>query len=243
MLNRWLSAKWNKAEVSEASGIESSEFVGNEANSTKETKKFDVWNVLNEAKKFLVSSGSEVENILKRKAENFVMRSQENTNSVAVSFWDGLENEFLVKKQIMSLSLDEEAFLRAPPIGTEFSFDFDSYVSQAEAALKADPNLENIRFRLVPRKIKEEDFWRNYFYRVHLVRSNAAAAAELATPVEAAEDAKTEEKKSEETADIEEELEDEDLSVDEKGRPVLDSCDFDLLGDAWEEEIQRMLNE
>ncbi|KRY30602.1 Uncharacterized protein T01_3011 [Trichinella spiralis] len=221
MLNRWLSAKWNKAEVSEASGIESR-------------------NVLNEAKKFLVSSGSEVENILKRKAENFVMRSQENTNSVAVSFWDGLENEFLVKKQIMSLSLDEEAFLRAPPIGTEFSFDFDSYVSQAEAALKADPNLENIRFRLVPRKIKEEDFWRNYFYRVHLVRSNAAAAAELATPVEAAEDAKTEEKKSEETADIEEELEDEDLSVDEKGRPVLDSCDFDLLGDAWEEEIQRI---
>ncbi|KRY22273.1 Uncharacterized protein T12_9087, partial [Trichinella patagoniensis] len=221
MLNRWLSAKWNKAEVSEASGIESR-------------------NVLNEAKKFLVSSGSEVENILKRKAESFVMRSQENTNSVAVSFWDGLENEFLVKKQIMSLSLDEEAFLRAPPIGTEFSFDFDSYVSQAEAALKADPNLENIRFRLVPRKIKEEDFWRNYFYRVHLVRSNAAAAAELATPVEAAEDGKTEEKKSEETEDIEEELEDEDLSVDEKGRPVLDSCDFDLLGDAWEEEIQRI---
>ncbi|KRX63534.1 Uncharacterized protein T09_515 [Trichinella sp. T9] len=221
MLNRWLSAKWNKAEVSEASGIESR-------------------NVLNEAKKFLVSSGSEVENILKRKAESFVMRSQENTNSVAVSFWDGLENEFLVKKQIMSLSLDEEAFLRAPPIGTEFSFDFDSYVSQAEAALKADPNLENIRFRLVPRKIKEEDFWRNYFYRVHLVRSNAAAAAELATPVEAAEDGKTEEKKNEETEDIEQELEDEDLSVDEKGRPVLDSCDFDLLGDAWEEEIQRI---
>ncbi|KRZ93547.1 Synapse-associated protein 1 [Trichinella sp. T8] len=240
MLNRWLSAKWNKAEVSEASGIESSEFVENETNSTKETKKFDVWNVLNEAKKFLVSSGSEVENILKRKAESFVMRSQENTNSVAVSFWDGLENEFLVKKQIMSLSLDEEAFLRAPPIGTEFSFDFDSYVSQAEAALKADPNLENIRFRLVPRKIKEEDFWRNYFYRVHLVRSNAAAAAELATPVEAAEDGKTEEKKNEETEDIEQELEDEDLSVDEKGRPVLDSCDFDLLGDAWEEEIQRI---
>ncbi|KRY49793.1 Transforming growth factor beta-1-induced transcript 1 protein, partial [Trichinella britovi] len=237
MLNRWLSAKWNKAEVSEASGIESSEFVENETNSTKETKKFDVWNVLNEAKKFLVSSGSEVENILKRKAESFVMRSQENTNSVAVSFWDGLENEFLVKKQIMSLSLDEEAFLRAPPIGTEFSFDFDSYVSQAEAALKADPNLENVRFRLVPRK-------------VHLVRSNAAAAAELATPVEAAEvqfliwytllDGKTEEKKNEETEDIEQELEDEDLSVDEKGRPVLDSCDFDLLGDAWEEEIQRI---
>ncbi|KRX75593.1 Transforming growth factor beta-1-induced transcript 1 protein, partial [Trichinella sp. T6] len=237
MLNRWLSAKWNKAEVSEASGIESSEFVENETNSTKETKKFDVWNVLNEAKKFLVSSGSEVENILKRKAESFVMRSQENTNSVAVSFWDGLENEFLVKKQIMSLSLDEEAFLRAPPIGTEFSFDFDSYVSQAEAALKADPNLENIRFRLVPRK-------------VHLVRSNAAAAAELATPVEAAEvqfliwytllDGKTEEKKSDETEDIEQELEDEDLSVDEKGRPVLDSCDFDLLGDSWEEEIQRI---
>ncbi|KRZ11130.1 Regulator of G-protein signaling rgs-2 [Trichinella zimbabwensis] len=208
MLNRWLSGNWKKATVNEASGTESSESVGR--------------NVLSEAKKFLVTSGNEVENILKRKAESFGMRNQENTSSAAVSFWDGLENEFLVKKQIMSLSLDEEAFLRAPPAGTEFSFDFDSYVSQAEAALKADPNLEKIRFRLVPRKIKEEEFWRNYFYRVYLVKSNAAGAAELATPVEAAEDGKTEEEKSEETADSEEEYEIEDLSGDEKARPPID---------------------
>ncbi|KRZ23122.1 Regulator of G-protein signaling rgs-2 [Trichinella pseudospiralis] len=200
MLNRWLYGNWKKAAVNEAGGTESR-------------------NVLSEAKKFLVTSGNEVENILKRKAESFGMRNQENTNSAAVSIWDGFENEFLVKKQIMSLSLDEEAFLRAPPAGTEFTFDFDSYVSQAEAALKADPNLEKIRFRLVPRKIKEEEFWRNYFYRVYLVKSNAAGAAELATPVETAEDGRTEEKKNEETTDIEEEFDIEDLSGDEKGRP------------------------
>ncbi|KAL1234113.1 Synapse-associated protein [Trichinella pseudospiralis] len=243
MLNRWLYGNWKKAAVNEAGGTESSESVGNEGNSDKETKKIDVWNVLSEAKKFLVTSGNEVENILKRKAESFGMRNQENTNSAAVSIWDGFENEFLVKKQIMSLSLDEEAFLRAPPAGTEFTFDFDSYVSQAEAALKADPNLEKIRFRLVPRKIKEEEFWRNYFYRVYLVKSNAAGAAELATPVETAEDGRTEEKKNEETTDIEEEFDIEDLSGDEKGRPPGDWSDFDLLGDAWEEEIHRILKE
>lgn len=32
-----------------------------------------------------------------------------------------------------------------------------------------DPALEKMRFDLVPKIITEENFWRNYFYRVSLI--------------------------------------------------------------------------
>lgn len=32
-----------------------------------------------------------------------------------------------------------------------------------------DPQLEKMRFELVPKIITEENFWRNYFYRVSLI--------------------------------------------------------------------------
>ena len=31
-----------------------------------------------------------------------------------------------------------------------------------------------MRFKLVPKKIKEEEFWRNYFYRVSLIKQSVA---------------------------------------------------------------------
>ena len=39
----------------------------------------------------------------------------------------------------------------------------------ALATLEADPKLQDARFKLVPARIKEEEFWRNYFYRVQLI--------------------------------------------------------------------------
>ena len=39
------------------------------------------------------------------------------------------------------------------------------------ACLKADPKLDRIRFLLVPYKIKEEQFWYNYFARIHIIKS------------------------------------------------------------------------
>ena len=55
-----------------------------------------------------------------------------------------------------------------------------------------------MRFKLVPKKIKEEDFWRNYFYRVSLIKQSVAlhsmsneeeAAAAAAVAAAAAADA------------------------------------------------------
>ena len=51
-----------------------------------------------------------------------------------------------------------------------------------------------MRFKLVPKKIKEEDFWRNYFYRVSLIKQSVALHSmsneeEAAAAVAAAADA------------------------------------------------------
>jgi len=38
------------------------------------------------------------------------------------------------------------------------------------AALEKDPNLNQARFALVPKHISEDLFWRNYFYRIHIIK-------------------------------------------------------------------------
>lgn len=42
----------------------------------------------------------------------------------------------------------------------------------AKAILKEDPNLEKMRYELVPKMVSEENFWRNYFYRVMLLKGS-----------------------------------------------------------------------
>ena len=51
----------------------------------------------------------------------------------------------------------------------DWVYEFD--VPTAMACLKADPKLDRIRFLLVPYKIKEEQFWYNYFARIHIIKS------------------------------------------------------------------------
>jgi len=62
-----------------------------------------------------------------------------------------------------------------PPPGTDFVFDMNVYSSTAIATLKQDSNLEKMRFSLVPREVEELVFWRNYFYRVSLLKQVALA--------------------------------------------------------------------
>ena len=79
------------------------------------------------------------------------------------------KDEAKVKEQILALSADEKNFLRPPPGGAAFQFDYDAMHPVALATLEADPKLQDARFKLVPARIKEEEFWRNYFYRVQLI--------------------------------------------------------------------------
>ncbi|KAL5103019.1 Synapse-associated protein 1 [Taenia crassiceps] len=80
-----------------------------------------------------------------------------------------------VRELVLRLSLEEQNFLRPPPHGSCFQWNLDlakQYTPIATALLQADPNLAALRFRLVPRRVKEDDFWRNYFYRVSLIRQS-----------------------------------------------------------------------
>lgn len=59
--------------------------------------------------------------------------------------------------------------MRAPPVGVDFEFNYDLSYPTAVAIMTEDPALEKMRFDLVPKIITEENFWRNYFYRVSLI--------------------------------------------------------------------------
>ncbi|KAG0367844.1 hypothetical protein BC939DRAFT_473417 [Gamsiella multidivaricata] len=91
--------------------------------------------------------------------------------------WAGMPDEDKIKARILSLSKDKRNFLLPPPPGTDFVFDMNVYSTTAFATLKQDPNLNRMRFSLVPKEIEELVFWRNYFYRVSLLKQFALAAA------------------------------------------------------------------
>lgn len=86
--------------------------------------------------------------------------------------WIGCADEESVKQQILSLSQDKRNFVRSPPSGVQFNFDFEEMYPVATAVLEEDKMLQDMRFELVPKLVTEEAFWRNYFYRVSLVKQS-----------------------------------------------------------------------
>ncbi|OXB80349.1 UNVERIFIED_CONTAM: hypothetical protein H355_012782 [Colinus virginianus] len=72
---------------------------------------------------------------------------------------------------------DKRNFLRDPPAGVQFNFDFDQMYPVAMVMLQEDQLLNRMRFDLVPKHVKEEVFWRNYFYRVSLIKQSAQLTA------------------------------------------------------------------
>ena len=87
--------------------------------------------------------------------------------------WEGYQDEDQLKEQILALSKDKRNFLRAPPAGAQFEFDYTKSQPLAMAVLEHDENLIEMRFQLVPKVTKEVDFWRNYFYRISLIKQSA----------------------------------------------------------------------
>lgn len=86
--------------------------------------------------------------------------------------WIGYQEEDAMKAKILSLSADRRTFVRAPPSGVTFDFDYASVSSTALALLKEDPKLSEMRYELVPKVVKEDEFWKNYFYRVNLIKQS-----------------------------------------------------------------------
>lgn len=121
---------------------------------------------------------------LNKEQEAFIASKQTGEKVEAVAPWVGAPNEDALREECLSLSTDRRNFVRAPPPGVEFAWDFEAVQPMAQATLALDPNLEAMRFELVPKVISEENFWRNYFYRVSLLRQgyelNAMASQQQA---------------------------------------------------------------
>ncbi|RUS22753.1 hypothetical protein BC937DRAFT_87250 [Endogone sp. FLAS-F59071] len=100
--------------------------------------------------------------------------------SEPVAPWVGFEQfEEELKIRITGLSTDKRNFLINPPADTGFQFDLAIYQRTAMAALRADPKLEHMRFVLVPREVNEPTFWKNYFYRVSLIKQSVLNAEKI----------------------------------------------------------------
>uniref|UniRef100_A0A1D1Y3T3 Synapse-associated protein 1 n=1 Tax=Anthurium amnicola TaxID=1678845 RepID=A0A1D1Y3T3_9ARAE len=115
---------------------------------------------------------------LQHEHEEFVKQVNEEshkpkTGTEAVAPWVGLPDEEGLKQQILALSQDKRNFTISPPENTNFQFDMNVYFQNAMAALNADPNLNRMRFELVPAYVQEPIFWRNYFYRVSLIKQTS----------------------------------------------------------------------
>lgn len=108
-----------------------------------------------------------------REQNKFVNQKHSKRSEAAVPPWVGYNEEEQMKEQILALSQDKRNFLRNPPAGVQFHFEFSSIHPIAMATLQEDGNLQKMRFELVPKKITEENFWRNYFYRVSLIKQSS----------------------------------------------------------------------
>ena len=76
-----------------------------------------------------------------------------------------------MRRQIFALANDEDVLLaEEEEFEYEFSFNIDHYVVLAQIMLKIDENLNSKRHELVPELIGEDEFWRNYFYRVEYLK-------------------------------------------------------------------------
>lgn len=77
--------------------------------------------------------------------------------------WVGYNEEDKLKEQILELSTDSRNFLRSPPDGVDFNFDYNVYYPIALATLEEDSNLKSMRFKLVPAKYVDKLIWKFAF--------------------------------------------------------------------------------
>ncbi|CAF1403943.1 unnamed protein product [Adineta ricciae] len=143
----------------------------------------DFTSILTDLSSTMVKSAQQLKHVVENSAilgtfskehEKFVKdkRIQQHREESAVPPWVGFNEEEEIKKQILALSQEQRFFLREPPHAANYNFDMATYYPVALATLEADENLKRMRFELVPKKITEEAFWRNYFYRVSLIKQS-----------------------------------------------------------------------
>jgi len=153
-------------------------------NTEKETRKDETWgssfsSAFNKVGKVATDYSKVVQDTVykapllaefNQEQEEFIKSKGEK--EVPTAPWSGYQNEDELKDKILALSEDKRNFLRAPPTGVNFDFEYSAVASHAVVLLETDPRLQKMRYELVPKKVKEDEFWRNYFYRVGLIKQS-----------------------------------------------------------------------
>eukprot|EP00124_Ichthyophonus_hoferi_P004940 Ihof_evm2s619 gene=Ihof_evmTU2s619 len=116
------------------------------------------------------------EELTKLEAEQHLAEESQKREANTTASWGGMEDGGQAMTQILALSTDKRNFIMAPPPGTEFVFNLDDFIGVAIATMELDADLKQMRFKLVPQLVSEETFWRNYFYRVSLIRQQFESA-------------------------------------------------------------------
>lgn len=89
------------------------------------------------------------------KEQEAFIKGQGGGNGPAVAPWVGHANEAKIKDEILGLSQDRRNFVRAPPAGVDFEFNYDTAYPTALAIMNEDKALETMRFELVPKMYEE----------------------------------------------------------------------------------------
>ncbi|KAL0868174.1 hypothetical protein ABMA27_007722 [Loxostege sticticalis] len=175
-----------------------------------------------------------------REQDAFIKGQDGRGGGAAVAPWVGAPNEPALKEECLSLSTDRRNFVRAPPAGVEFEFDYDKMYPVAVAIMAEDPNLEKMRFDLVPKVITEENFWRNYFYRLSLIcQANEADAAASRQP--SADDSQDEKSASDSLITAEKSSQE---SIDDVKKRIKSlKVDRENDDEQWEKELEAELKE
>lgn len=118
-----------------------------------------------------------------KEQESFSKDLTKGTNN-GFSIWKDFLNDDIIRAECFSLSKDKRTFLRNPPECAEFNFDYDNSYCIAIEIMKKDPILVKMRYELVPQRISEIRFWRNYFYHISLVcQANAISVPPYNSPI------------------------------------------------------------
>ena len=133
----------------------------------------------------------ETHNNLVKEKDNFVkiMKDDKAVDKKREGYkypWDvvsesDVEARETVKQRVIKLSEYQSNFLNSPPDESGWTFDYNENAKVAMNLMQIDGRLSKMRFKLVPSKMKEVDFWSHYFYCVSLIIENYTATAGVVT--------------------------------------------------------------
>ncbi|TPX63481.1 hypothetical protein SpCBS45565_g06579 [Spizellomyces sp. 'palustris'] len=96
-----------------------------------------------------------------------------STEEESILPWADVADEGELKAKILAISTNRENFLEDIP--TEFVFDLNASYPTAMQMLKLDNKLQDMRFELVPKKIKDAQFWHAYFYHISQLKMQSGS--------------------------------------------------------------------